>query len=682
MRAWTVDADDIQVAEDFNESLLHRTPEIEGFLRSDRDDKFIVIGTKGFGKTLLLKAKRILYQREGRAACLPVGALLDKPIGDKIFSRELLAFFAVSPLPWSKIWLTAICLAILKHVGAVRELKVGPGLAGLIADEELHGVIDHFVRLLDFTPSELQRCGTDTDGHLVPRLRAVTSPVAIFIDGVDEYFNKHVEGLASHPSVTGELSPNVWHFAQLGLVEVAYQLRRINHHVKVYAAVRKEAYARLAKTTVMAQQYRGSAVDIAYSPQSLREIFVNNVRLVKSDTMVSPERLRADPLEAFLGRTAVTDTDTREQEEVFEYICRHTLLRPRDLMTIGERLATLRRDERRSELRLKEVVHQAAAEIAQEYLAEIAPHVGNLELEGLLQLLPGNVLSRDEVESIFMEHSLATGGDEKHVFSALYRVGLLGYVYHDRVRGEWVQRFLRPGEATLESDGTLPPATHYLLHPVLSDVIARVNPAYLQRVHRGNIIGYARPWRASESTASAPSVHTLCVLKGDIYGYGGLMHARADGPVRQALEDAVGRWTRGATVAEIGAGDSLLIAHDDPVALAQTARHIMDDVYQATGQPLLRIALHRGEVQMHPGSGDARPLVVGGDAILCATRVEPHVLPGQIWATEEFRQELAQKPSLWRTTLLTTPDGSDRFNVKKEGRAEPDLWVHLYRIEF
>ena len=80
MRAWTVDADDIQVAEDFNESLLHRTPEIEGFLRSDRDDKFIVIGTKGFGKTLLLKAKRILYQREGRAVCLPAGALLDKPV--------------------------------------------------------------------------------------------------------------------------------------------------------------------------------------------------------------------------------------------------------------------------------------------------------------------------------------------------------------------------------------------------------------------------------------------------------------------------------------------------------------------------------------------------------------------------------------------------------------------------
>ncbi len=682
MRAWTVDADDIRVAEDFDESLLHRTPEIDGFLRSDRDDKFIVIGTKGFGKTLLLKAKRILYQREGRAACLPVGALLDKPIGDKIFSRELLAFFVVSPLPWSKIWLTAIALATLKHIDALRDVKVGPALMSLIGDNQLHSVIDHFVRLLDYTPSELQRCGADTDGHLVPRLRAVNSPVAVFIDGVDEYFNKHVEGLTNHPSVTGELSPNVWHFAQLGLVEVAYQLRRINHHVKVFAAVRKEAYARLTKTTVMSQQYRGSAVDIAYSPQSLRDIFINNVRLVKSDMMVKPDRLRTDPLEAFLGRTTVTDAYTREEEECFEFVCRHTLLRPRDLMTVGERLAALRPDERRSELRLKEVVHQAAAEIAHEYLAEIAPHVGDLELDRLLRRLPGNVLTREEVESLFLEHSLETGGEEKHVFCALYRVGLLGYVHHDRIRGEWAQRFLRPGEATLEPGGMLPLAKHYLVHPVLSDVIGRVNPAYLQRIDRVNVIGYGRPWRDAESVAGATSVHQFCVLKGDIYGFGGIMQARAEVPVRQALEDAVRHWARRAVVAQTGAGDSLLIVHDDPVALAQTARHIVDEVYQATGQPLLRMALHYGEVQMQPGAGDEPPTIVGGGGILCATRVEPHVSPGQIWATEEFRQVLAERPSLWRTSHVTAPDGGESFNVKKEGRAEPDLWVRLYRVQF
>ena len=153
MRAWTVDADDIRVAEDFDEALLHRTPEIDSFLRPDRDDKFIVIGTKGFGKTLLLKARRILYQRDGRAVCLPNDNLLDKPIGDKIFSREALAFFAASPLPWSKVWLTSIAIAVLKHADAVGGLKVNARLTNLIADVQLHSVIDHFVRLLDFSPA-------------------------------------------------------------------------------------------------------------------------------------------------------------------------------------------------------------------------------------------------------------------------------------------------------------------------------------------------------------------------------------------------------------------------------------------------------------------------------------------------------------------------------------------------
>ena len=680
MRAWTVDADDIRVAEDFDESLLHRTPEIDAFLTPARDDKFIVIGTKGFGKTLLLKAKRILYQREGHAICLPSGNLLDKPIGDKIFSRESIAFFSASPLPWSKLWLAAIAVTALKHTGMTDGLKVNARLNGLIGDAQLHSVIDHFVRLLDFTPSELQRVATDTDGHLVPRLRALKSPLTIFIDGIDEYFNKHVEDLTINASVTGELSPNVWYFAQLGLVEVAYQIRRINHHLKVFAAIRKEAYARLSQRTAMVQQYRGIAVDIVYSPQSLREIFVNNIRLVKDDRMVLPGRARTSPLEAFLGRTSVTDTYTREEEDAFEYICRHTLLRPRDLMTIGDRLVALRPDERRNEYRLKEAVNQAAIEIAHEYLAEIAPYVGNLDLERLFLRLPGHILTRAEVKAISDEHDAGeeVGDDALH---ALYRVGLLGYVQHDLVRGEWRQRFLRPGEATLEPKGVLPRATHYLMHPILSDVIGRLNPAFLQRIDRLNIVGYDRPWHEPDNVDRVESARSCCVLKADIHGFGSLMRAGMDAPVRKALEEAVTRWAPAAAITETGAGDAALIADDDPVALAQAARHFMDDVYKAPGQPRLRIALHYGEVRMRQRDTDLRTIIVGGDAILCAARVEPMVEPGQIWATEAFREQFLQRPSLWRTIPVPAPNGEDLFNVSKPGTKEPDLWIRLYRLE-
>jgi class 3 adenylate cyclase len=680
MRAWTVDADDIRVAEDFDEALLHRTPEIDNFLSLDRDDKFIVIGTKGFGKTLLLKAKRILYQRKTRAVCLPTSNLLDKPIGDKVFGKDALAFFAASSLPWSKVWLTAIAAATLKHLDQTGGLKVNARLARLLADAPLRGVMDHFVRLLDFPPSDLHRTANDTDGHLVPRLRAVNTPVAIFLDGVDEYFNKHIEAVRGRASVAGELSPDVWHYAQLGLVEVAYQLRRVNHHLKVFAAVRKEAYARL-QTTVMSQQYRGSAVDIVYPVESLREIFLNNVRLEKPDRMVRPQRLRVDPIEAFLGRTTVTHVYTGIEEDAFAYVCRHTLLRPRDLMTVGERLAALRPDERRDEHRLKEVVNQAATEIAREYLVEIAPHVADLDLPRFLRALPGHILTREEAEALFQAHTTSTGAvDPQHVFCALYRVGLLGYSLHDRVRGETVQRFLRPGEGTLEPDGVLPRATHYLVHPVLSDVIGQVNPAYLARIDRTNVVGYERPWQAAETLEAGWMSRALCVLAADVQGFGGLMRVGADVPVRRALEQAVRLSAKDAVCAETKAGDAVLILHEDPVALARAARHIVDQVYAAPGQPRLRVALHHGEVLTHRREIDGTIAVGGGEAVLCAARVEPHVEPGQIWATEEFRAQLARHPSLWRTSPVRGPGGEERFNVRKGG--EPDLWVRLYRLEF
>jgi class 3 adenylate cyclase len=482
--------------------------------------------------------------------------------------------------------------------------------------------------------------------------------------------------------VAGELSPDVWHFAQLGLVDVAYQLRRINHRLKVFAAVRKEAYARL-QTTVMAQQYRGSAIDIVYPIESLREIFINNVRLEKPDRMIRPERLRTNPVEAFLGRTSITDIYTGLQEDAFEYLCRHTLLRPRDLMTIGERLATLRPEERANEYRLKEAVNQAATEIAQEYLVEIAPYVAGLNLEHVLHRLPGHVLTRDELEELFRTHNATRDPLEaQHVFCALYQVGLLGHVHHDWVRGEWVQRFLRPGEGTLQPDGVLPAAEHYIVHPVLSEVIGRFNPLYLQRIDRVNIVGHGVPWRATPRVDRTVASGMLFVLAGDIHGFGGLMRARVDAPVRQALEEAVRKWAQGAVCAETSAGDAVFIVHDDPVELARAGRHIIDEVYRAPGQPRLRIALHYGEVLTRRREGDAAVIVVGGEAVLCAARVEPHVQPGQIWTTEEFREQLARQPSLWRTTPATGPGGDERFNVKKEGNTEPDLWVRLYRLEF
>lgn len=683
MRAWTVDADDIRVAEDFDSALLHRTPEIDDFL-SQGSDKFIVIGTKGFGKTLLLKAKRVLHQ-SGGSVCLPERSLLDKPIGDKVFGKEAIALYSESPLWWSKVWLTSIALATLKRLDRVAGLEVSPRLKSLLVDPDLRGVIDHFVRLLDFTPGELQRCANDTDGHLVPRLRAIDVPVAIFIDSVDEYFNKHIESGAGRASAAGELAPNIWYFSQLGLVEVGYQLRRINHHLKVFGAVRKEAYLKLPESTVMSQQYHGSAVDIGYGIESLREIFASNVRREPASRLVLPDRLKDDPFLAFLGTTHFTHGYTGEREDVFAYVCRHTLLRPRDFMTIGQRISAMKPSERTEE-QLKLAVNAAATDIAHEYLREIAPYLRGIDLNDLLARIPGHIMTRDEVETIFCEYNDATGalpGAEQHVFCALFKAGLLGYLHHDMVDGTLRQRFLRPGEGTFEPDGVLPRSTYYLMHPVLSHIIARLNHHYAARIDRLNVVGNRRPWR----DPSEPRAEQLCVLQADVRGMLSLMTRNIDGPVRRAIEEAVGRHAQSARSREITEGDHILITHEDAGLLARIARRILDDVYDAPGHPLLRIALHHGDVRLQ-ANGDTAT-VTGGHAIAVAARIEPRVTPGEIWCTEAFCEALGRARSLCRTVVLEPPPGAGgdgpnarAFNVRKDGSDEPDLWVRLYRIEF
>jgi hypothetical protein len=99
-----------------------------------------------------------------------------------------------------------------------------------------------------------------------------------------------------------------------------------------------------------------------------------------------------------------------------------------------------------------------------------------------------------------------------------------------------------PGEATFESNGSLPRATHYLVHPVLSDVIGRLNPEFVQRFDRINIIGYDRPWRETGACRAQRRRAGLLRAEGRRAGFGNLMRAGTDAPVRSALAEAVLRW--------------------------------------------------------------------------------------------------------------------------------------------
>jgi class 3 adenylate cyclase len=109
-----------------------------------------------------------------------------------------------------------------------------------------------------------------------------------------------------------------------------------------------------------------------------------------------------------------------------------------------------------------------------------------------------------------------------------------------------------------------------------------------------------------------------------------------------------------------------------------------EDLFETPGRPQLRIALDHGPIRLDE-AGDGRLAVLGGEPLRRVARIEPHVAPGEIWATDEFRQALEARPTRYQAAPLTPAaahaGANGTFNVKKPGSDEADILVHLFRIE-
>jgi hypothetical protein len=682
MRPWIIDADDIDPSGDFRDS-IERTPGINDFLGRS-SSRFIVTATKGYGKTLLLKAKRIAIQDE--MICVPANSLLDKPIGDTVFGRSMIEMLSGSTQHWRRIWRVAICCAVLKRLGMLDDLEVSGALARLLEHRHLESVVDHFVNVLDLKPNEIIEAAGDTDRELVPRLRSVGTPVAVFIDSVDEYFNKHIGEAELASSQVGEISSEVWYLSQMALVEAAYELRRVTHHLKVFAAVRKEAYVRLSDGNAMGLQYSGSVVDLTYSKTDLREMVCDNVRAEARSNLVDASRLKNDPLAAFVGRSTLRNSYTGEEEDVFDYFYRHTFQRPRDLMTIGARLSVLPPERRTDAETTKRVVNDAATEMAGEYLAEIDPYLRGADLKRLWGVVPGPIMTPSELEELIRRFDAESGGSlglgGTQIVNLLYKTGLLGYTVEDVAAGGVCQRFVAPGERTFDPDATLPATAHFLMHPALTETIGARNRRYPTRIDRINIVGAGRLWLVpSPSTVSRRHF----VLKADIRAFSRFMaDPEIDKKVRGALVAGVERHAEDAVFREVVQGDEVTIVHDSAEGIVAAAQRIMEDLYRVEGRPLLRVAVVYDTI--HLEQIDGHVVMRGGPGLRVAARVEPHVQPNEIWVDKHVKKALDDagafytgEPIIPTDDVATTP-GASTFDVGKRDAGEGPMPIELFRV--
>ena len=678
MKPWVVDAKDIEPEDldQFHGQLLHLNNQIADFLDPSATEEMLIIAPKGFGKTLLLKAKRqSMRQRYG--TMLPERALVDKPSANPdLMSHREYGSVRETEAYWKALWSIALTLAVEKHLGVCPQLS-GP-LDKLVRNENLRSACDLFTNLLALPRDAYFAAFKDYVAHLLPVFRRIHSSLAMFVDNIDEYFEDFLAADLVDSEEQRAIYRSYWHFAQVGIALAARDLHAINNHVKIFASIRKEVFQRT---------FSGQSVGAA--ARRLRDRPALHAR--RSDRDHPQEhrcRAQAEP-GRHVGQGPV-DTVLRgacHQDRASEHGrrggCRrlldpphlpppprHRLHRPR---SCRDRPAPAHPRDRapadhpqrrgdRPGLHHRDVAASAAVR-PRDPVPPDPPQRDPVGRAGV----PGRAV-RPAVRR-------AAGAGEPvacHVFASMFKIGLLGYVGMHPETAELVQFFRHPGEVPLDRNDVLPDAEHFLVHPSLDLLIGGYNPDYFRHLDKLNVIGADRPWR--------PARQTMFVLKGDVRGSGAIFQDPVAGTNFPGFfAHAVTEAGRDLVIARSMDGDAALLVDPNPRQVVLAALALRQRLLRSDYGCEMRFGGDAGFVELAEDGAGAQARA--GLALLVAARLEPHATPGTILVTGQFvdawRELLgaggfeARPVEPREVPLLRESDG--RYDLAKPGGEAPML---------
>lgn len=480
--AWETEGD--QIDPKIAEKLLYKNSQIYSFLETI--NKHFIVAGKGLGKTVILKTKRFMFERKevNKSALSPIFFVpSDTPYLDTLINFGTLDTSKITVLSDTemamKIWEFSIQLSVVTIFIARTKQELS---------SELINVLPKFISVYIKNKMELSPCSIlglllqksvssinqiiDTHSADVSiSYNNVHTPMYIFIDKVDQAFLGYKE--------------KMWHSMQIGLMEAAWSCMRSNHHIKIYASLRIEAYINHISPNTKA--LTGEVFNLAYSKNDLGGIL---------DSLSSFYENKK--FHEFIGFADFINPITNENEKVLDYIYRHTTGTPRDLVCIVSKLHETKKNLPLLDIpSFRETVNKSSYEdIGTTTLAENTMFLNALSLtserERFFSLIHRNLLYREELISIcrkfngiedssdnklddLSENDLTDSAEEckncsrckrNHPFCELNNIGLLGNI--GEVEEKKFQTFIEPHELRGNLQTSLNRNSQiYLLHPSL-----------------------------------------------------------------------------------------------------------------------------------------------------------------------------------------------------------------------
>lgn len=514
MCLWTVDADNIDKIDADVLGVVLRNRPVRNFL-DPSNKKLGVAGIKGQGKTFLLKIK-LRNAREVGELCIPKDRLLDSLDSSIIgaVNGGVLSCLGVYDY-WVDAWKLSIGLSVILHCGMAKEARKRLGwdqshFTRCVLDGDYGSMLNPtqvLAELVKQEKAEFIRALDDAFGAM-SEMRQISQSVCVFIDKVDQTFDAVLAPGGEDSGLPRRVrNKEIWYYAQTGLAMASYEIKtNVSDHVKVFYSIRLEALQEMGHTTPKVRNRNSFITRLSYSKQDLHDMYEMYIQAEDEGDLKDKAMATTNPSVAFVGiaevqvRTKVEDGNVSPEvhsERVFDYIYRHTLKRPQDLMKICANLSnSLGHLDNEA---IRRIVNQTSDEILEEYVKELSTFT-TMDVGGLAKLemmFPGDLLDADAVKEVCDRFNRGEGSDrgcnldckrchQSKPLASLVNIGLIGEVV-EREDGTQRQVFKDAGTSSVSAIGqfVIRQGMLYVLHPCLSSA------SFEKRNNLGHVFHYA-----------------------------------------------------------------------------------------------------------------------------------------------------------------------------------------------